>query len=400
MNYKQTKLFSEFECVGDRCINNCCHGWLITWSSEGVDKLRSASGCSDKLKKLVQSVFEPTDDGRYTIKLEDDGNCPFQLNGGLCIIQKELGEKFLSDACTVFPRRYFSAGQSVYCNCVLSCPAVLQKLIEEDNAAVLLTSKNKPDIRSKVSSAAEHPEYIKERPEIKYHKELLEFFYEIISDKRFSAEVNIVRGALAAEKLTEAVGNGGGKKIAGMIGDLREALDEESVIQVIESVQPDLESKLRMLTVYTEGLFGTGLADLFKNATGQADASKFAYAEEKLCTIFKGKAFWFRNISLGLLLELAVPFRYSNKSIYGNYAEFAVVAAVLKMSVMAAVMSDKLSIETNDGRAFEFHGLDCVTGLCSVVIRQINQNKSAVDELLERFNSGMVTPRDIAMLIK
>ncbi len=400
MNYKQTKLFSEFQCVGDSCINNCCHDWLVTWSKEGVEKLQTASGCSDKLKALVQSAFEPSNDGKYTIKLEEGGKCPFQVDGGLCIIQKELGEEFLSDVCTVFPRRYFSAGQTVYCNCVLSCPAVLQKLIEVENAAVLLTAKNKPDIRCPISSAADASDCLRERPEYKYHKELLEFFYEIISDKRFSAEVNIVRGALAAEKLTETVKTGGGKKIAGMIDDLRTALDEENVIRVIESVQPELEAKLRMLTVYTESLFGTGLADLFKNMSGQADSSRFAYAEERLGTVLEGKAFWFRNIALNLLLELAVPFRYSNKSIYGNYAEFAVVAAVLKMSVMAAVMRDRLSIETNDGTAFEFHGMDCVTGLCSVIIRQINQNKTAVDELLERFNSGMVTPRDIAMLIK
>ena len=116
--------------------------------------------------------------------------------------------------------------------------------------------------------------------------------------------------------------------------------------------------------------------------------------------MFKGKTFWFRNIVLNLLLEFAVPFRYIKKSIYNNYAEFAVVTAVLKMCIMAAVMSDRLSLEMRNGRVFEFHGMDCVTGLCSIVIRRISQNGNAVEALLEKFNSGMVTPRDIGMLIK
>lgn len=399
MYYKQTKLFSEFKCVGGSCINNCCHGWIITWSEDGVYKLRSASGCSNKLRELAQNAFVKRDDGKYIIQLGDDGVCPFQLKGGLCIIQKELGEEFLSDDCSAFPRRYFSAGQSVYCSCGLSCPAVIQGLIDEENAAVILTSQVKPNIRGEVRAAVNSPEYIKAHSELKYHKELLEFFYELISDKRFSAEVNIVRGALAAEKLTEAVGQGGGRKIAGAVSELREALEDRSVIDVIEGVQPEYDARLRMLTVYTESLFGTGLADLFKNDLGQADAAKFEYSKKRLDALLDGKTFWLKNIALDLLFEFAVLFRYPQKSIYENYTEYAVVAAVLKMTFMAAVMRDKMSIKADDDRKFEFHGSDCIAGLCSVVARDIIQSKGAVEKLFHRLNSDGLTPRDIAMLM-
>ena len=92
MNYKQTKQFSEFQCVGAACINNCCHDWSIAWSKESVEKLRSAQGSSDTLKKLVQSVFLLRKDGKYGIILDGNGRCPFQHDNGLCIIQKELVE--------------------------------------------------------------------------------------------------------------------------------------------------------------------------------------------------------------------------------------------------------------------------------------------------------------------
>ncbi len=398
MNYKQTKLFSEFQCIGDSCINNCCHHWVVKWHSEGVEKLRAASGCSDKLSELVQSVFVQAEDGSYTIRLEDNGICPFQLEGGLCIIQKELGESYLSDDCTSFPRNYFKARQSTYCSCVLSCPEVIRKMIEEENAAVLLTSSKMPDIRGRVRSAADSEEFLEKHPELKYHKELLEFFYEIISDKKFSAEVNIVRGALAAEKLTDVVADSGVKKIAGMIDDLREALEEDDVIRVIEDVQPEYDPKLRMFTDYTESLCGTVLADLFRDESGRADASRFAYAEERLSALLK--PFWFGNIALGLLFEMVVPFRFRSKSIYENYCEFAVVCAVMKMSALAAVINDRLSIETDDGSRSEFHGIDRITGLCSCIVRRINQNMGAVKTLFGQFASSGITPRDIAMLIK
>ncbi|MDE7230924.1 MAG: flagellin lysine-N-methylase [Oscillospiraceae bacterium] len=396
MNYKQTKLFSEFQCVGGSCVNNCCHDWSVLWSGDGVEKLKAASDCSEKLKRLVRSVFVQSDNGKYNIKLKENGDCPFQLEDGLCIIQKELGESYLSDDCTFFPRIGFAARNSVYCSCVLSCPAVFQKLLDEENAAVLLTLSEKPDIRGTVRQSADRSELAALRPELKYHKELLEFFYEIISDKRFSTEVNIVRGALAAEKLSETAATDG--KIAGMIEDLREALEEDDVIRVVEEVHPEYEAKLRMFSVYTESLCGSALADLFKDGEGRADVSVFAFAEEKLAALVR--PFGFGNIVLGLLLEMEVPFRFRSKSIYENYCEFAVVAAVVKMTALSAVINDKLSIETGNSKTPELYGIDRVSGLCSFVIRRVNQNIGAVRTLFELFSPGGITPRDIAMLIK
>lgn len=401
MNYKQTKQFSEFQCIGNKCINNCCHSWDITWSRDGVEKLRSAPGISENLKNLAESVFETVGDD-FNIRLRGNGICPFQLNDGLCIIQKELGEGYLHDACTIFPRRFFAAGNTVFCSCSLSCPAVFQSLLEEENSAVLLTSPNKPDIRGEVCSAADSlpGEVLKAHSEFKYQKALLEFFYELISDTHYSTEVNIVRGALAAEKLTETVASGGGKKIAGMISELRGALSEDDVIAVIESVQPEYEAKLRMLAVFTGSIFGSGLTDIFTDGSGKPDPEKITYAKKRMNSEFEDKPFRFRNIALNLLLELVVPFRFRSKTIYENYAEFAVTAAVIKMCIMAALMNDELSIDTDSSRRFEFHGRDRISGLCSAVLRTINQNRAAIKELSETFNSDKLTPRDIAMLIK
>ncbi len=394
MNYKQSKFFSEFQCIGSSCINNCCHHFVISWSAEGVERLRSAENCSDELRELARNSFVPADDGKFNIKLRDDGKCPFQLENGLCIIQKELEEEYLSGACRLFPRCYFTAGNTVYCSGVLSCHAIFRKLLEEDNAAALLTASEKPDIRGQLRAPANKSRYAPYHPELNYHKELFEFFYEIISDRRFSAEVNIVRGALAAEKLTECRGN----KIVRTINELREALCDPDVIQVVESVEPEYEQKLRMLTDYTEITFDSMLADLFRDGSGQADPSRFAYASEKVNALLK--PFRFRNIALGLLFEMEVPFRFRSKTIYENYAEYAVVCAVVKMCVMAAALDEELPIEMSDGRQFDYQGIDRITAICSFVLRKINQGVGTIKELSERFKTSSLTPRDIGMLIK
>lgn len=400
MNYKQTKSFLEFQCVGGSCISTCCRDWKVEWKKENIDKLQSAPGCPDNISEAAVGAFVPDDESGtiYHICHGQNGFCPFLSGDGLCGIQKSIGEEYLSDICITFPRRYFAAKQNIYCSCSLSCPVVFQGLIDEENAAVLLTCSEKPHIRGEVHSAADNPALVKLHPELKYHKELLEFFYEIIADKRYSAEVNIVRGALAAENLSETVKQRGAGKLAGAIAELREALAESDVIKVIDDVRPEYSAKLRLLAAYTQKAFGTGLTALFGGEA--ADAEKFARAEERLNDVFRDKPFWFGNIALNLLLEHLVPFRYPNKTIYENYSEYAAVAAVIRLCAMAAVMRDSLSIDDGRGGKLEFRGNDRIAGLCSMVSRQINQNIGEEESPFRQLSAGGITPRDIAMLIK
>ena len=43
---------------------------------------------------------------------------------------------------------------------------------------------------------------------LKFREELMEFFYEIISDKKHDVETSIILGALAAQKLSQIAARG------------------------------------------------------------------------------------------------------------------------------------------------------------------------------------------------
>lgn len=113
MFYRQPAYFRDFRCIGGTCQNSCCIGWVIDWRTEEIDKVKNAPGCSEELRALCESKFEPNGD-KYMVKLNEDGRCPFLTEDNFCRIQRELGAECLSDTCSIYPRHYIVTDNAAY----------------------------------------------------------------------------------------------------------------------------------------------------------------------------------------------------------------------------------------------------------------------------------------------
>ncbi|WP_160686633.1 flagellin lysine-N-methylase [Clostridium sp. C2-6-12] len=99
---------NEFKCIGGSCEDNCCGYWHIYIDKETFEKYKNIQ--DEETKKFVNdNIFVrekcntlKTDYGQ--IKLDSDKICPFLNNENYCSLQTKLGEEYLSNVCTVFPR--------------------------------------------------------------------------------------------------------------------------------------------------------------------------------------------------------------------------------------------------------------------------------------------------------
>lgn len=100
--------FEEFRCIGGKCEDSCCIGWDID-----IDKstFRTYYKVQDsEMKKMFQenvhnnqdSFSDDVDYGK--VKLKADKRCPFLDEENYCVIHSKLGEDYLSNVCTCFPR--------------------------------------------------------------------------------------------------------------------------------------------------------------------------------------------------------------------------------------------------------------------------------------------------------
>lgn len=127
---------TRFACIGDRCEDNCCSGWLVTLDKKTFKAYRNSTHPELKpvfVKHVKRSRSNESEQNYGKMALDPATlSCP-AMSGGLCGVQKNLGEGHLSDTCFTYPRftRRF-AGQLEQ-GLTLSCPeAARQALLHAD----------------------------------------------------------------------------------------------------------------------------------------------------------------------------------------------------------------------------------------------------------------------------
>ena len=100
--------YNEFKCIGGSCEDSCCIGWDIDIDKVTFRKYYKVQDLEMKrmFQKNVHNKEESfSDDVDYgKVKLKDDKRCPFLDCNNYCVIHSKLGEDYLSNVCTCFPR--------------------------------------------------------------------------------------------------------------------------------------------------------------------------------------------------------------------------------------------------------------------------------------------------------
>ncbi len=100
MIIKMPSYCKNFQCIADKCRDNCCIGWEINIDPTTAEYYKSVGGDFGKRLKCNISDFE---EPSFILKNE---RCPFLNNQNLCDIIINLGEHKLCQICRDHPR-YF-----------------------------------------------------------------------------------------------------------------------------------------------------------------------------------------------------------------------------------------------------------------------------------------------------
>ena len=125
--------YSEsFRCIGPACEDSCCEEWTIHVDQSTFEKYQALP--SGPLRTIVdESILRISEETSTTggsagaaafaqIHMNADHKCPLLCAGGLCRMQVEHGEAFLSHMCTTYPRIVSSIDGVTEKALSLSCP--------------------------------------------------------------------------------------------------------------------------------------------------------------------------------------------------------------------------------------------------------------------------------------
>lgn len=402
MYYRQPRYYDDFRCVGSECIEPCCYGWRIKWLKDEVDKVKNAPGISPELKELVENSFVPIrgEDG-LKIRYGENGDCPFHGEDGLCKIQKELGAEYLSYTCTAYPRIAIRADEVIYRGCNSSCFEILKRLLNDERAMDLLNVQVKDEevgTQIHVKDGADDP---KGQSELVFRGRLLEFWYELISDKKLPLETAIILGALAAQKLTELVASERFELIPEALKSFRKQFHNPAALKSIEDIKPNYHLKFAFLSEILEKIIENSAAALLRDQTGTLNIDLYNIGEANLKKTLEGREFFLRNLALNLLFELDVPFEFKKNTISENYALYVTAFAMLKLNMIAVCSTDLGITMRTMGQSFVYKGDDKILGMTAIICRGVCQSRDKAKDVITILNSNkFTTPAYLALLVK
>lgn len=136
--------YDTFRCIADQCSFTCCQEWRI-----GVDdkifqkwkglKLEAKDRDRKNQSELTLCNCVEKEESGQIMKLGKDKKCPFLNEKKLCKIVLELGESYLSETCTTFPRQINTFEDRIEYSLDPGCPAVVDLLNQNLNAIQLVT---------------------------------------------------------------------------------------------------------------------------------------------------------------------------------------------------------------------------------------------------------------------
>ncbi|MCI7766474.1 MAG: flagellin lysine-N-methylase [Oscillospiraceae bacterium] len=330
---RQPKYYKAFHCMGGSCPVSCCHRWRIDYTKAEYEKLKNAE-CSEYLHQLIDNSFSPHENF-FIIKLNEERKCPFHNEEGLCSIQKELGEEYLSYTCTSYPRKAIYYDNTLVRSCTTSCPRVLSMICQDDESMTLEFGSYQEGENKIVT--VDSQQKIKSNPALKYRSVLFDFFYEILSDKTHSIETSIALAAMAAQKLDEFIKQRKYHLIPEIVEALKSQLDRPEQIERLEMIKPNLSLKAN----FSAGLlYKSNNTEIFKTVFENDIPSEEKYNKgwEIFKEHFNGTDNYLRNIALNLFITNYLPFKNSDYSLFDNFSYFVAEFAVIKLLIPAVAV--------------------------------------------------------------
>lgn len=185
---KCPKYLEEFKCIGGACEDSCCTAWDIDIDKESFKIYKDTD--NEVMKKMFEEELyenkEKSDDnvdfGR--VKLKPKKRCAFLDSDNLCIIYKNLGEEYLSNVCTCFPRILNKLDSSFEMSLDVSCPEASRILLSKESGIEFI---DKEIILTKriISSELDTNDNRFSKTPLKYFKKIREKSINIIKDRSF-----------------------------------------------------------------------------------------------------------------------------------------------------------------------------------------------------------------------
>ncbi|WP_300347898.1 flagellin lysine-N-methylase [Clostridium sp.] len=183
------KYLKEFKCIGGTCEDSCCIGWDVDidkFTFQQYEFLEEGEMKNILKSNLMKNKNSQCDEIDFVkVKLREDKRCPFLDCDNYCIIHSNLGEGYLSNVCTSFPRMLNKIDGIYEMSLSVACPEAARNFLLKEEGIDFSESEEilgKHIVSSEVNTA-----FLKEQAlPIEFLKEIREVSINIIKNRKFT----------------------------------------------------------------------------------------------------------------------------------------------------------------------------------------------------------------------
>ncbi|GIO67589.1 flagellin lysine-N-methylase [Paenibacillus cookii] len=234
---------NQFQCIGPSCPDTCCAGWKIDIDKRTYKNYRNIRNkdIANKVSEFVVRNKEESNDEKYAYIQAKEGACGF-LNNGLCDIQLNFGEDYLSKTCLTYPRVFNFVDERVELSAKLSCPEI----------ARLALSNEKPmefDLDEEVLDARHHYSRALSTTSI-WHNcfwEIRTFVIDLLQNRDFTVSERMILLGMFCEKLNSVVDSDDKSIILKVISDFKVRMHMSATKQQLNELPMVIHVQIKLL---------------------------------------------------------------------------------------------------------------------------------------------------------
>ena len=181
----------EFKCIGGECEDSCCIGWDVDIDKFTFQQYESVSdsGMKNILESnLIKNKRCQCDEIDFAkVKLGENKRCPFLKCDNYCVIHSNLGEEYLSNVCTSFPRVTNKIDGIYEMSLAVACPEAARiLLLKKEGIEFSESDENlgKHIVSSEVNTKLSKESYLP----VEFLKEIRETSIKIMKNRKFSLD--------------------------------------------------------------------------------------------------------------------------------------------------------------------------------------------------------------------
>lgn len=357
--YKKAMLvpsyMKSFNCIGKECTDTCCGLWNINIDKKSYQNYKK---CKDKnfrlrLENGIKRNRKNSCDENYAkIILDKDTNtCPFLNGDKLCDVYINMGEEYMCDTCTTYPRVYSEVNGVIEKSLSVSCPEATRLVLDNEEKMSfeeVLYDDSRCISQISINTNKEKFTYYIE----KYFWELRVIAIDIIQNRQYSIDERIIILGMLCDEVNNLVKEGKGNDIISVIEKYEKRILKGQYKEILKEIPFNIGLKIKLILEIQDIKFTKGVNKNyfeFVNKTLKMLCNedeieqKYFKAKNNYDEVLEKKYnYIMENYIVNHLFKNTFPLR-DRKDIFEEYILLCIYYSIIKFNLIGLSLEKELS---------------------------------------------------------